>query len=222
MSARKSTAIPTADPNKVFLNIPYDVLFEPLYIAYIAGLVELGMVPTATLALSKSSVAGEVPRLDRIFELIQSCSYSVHDLSRVELETLKEFPEHPTPRFNMPFELGLAVAWAKRKQDNHQWFVCEAVQFRLQRSCSDLNLADAYIHEGRPEGVMRELRNAFSKPDDPAQKLPSVPIMMETYEALTAQIPAIQTEAGGSSLFTASMFNTLVYAAVEIKATRPK
>jgi len=35
--------------------------------------------------------------------------YSFHDLSRVELD--KKLP--PTPRFNMPFELGLVVAWTK-------------------------------------------------------------------------------------------------------------
>jgi hypothetical protein len=36
----------------------------------------------------------------------QSCSYSVHDLSRVQID--RNPPA--TPRFNMPFELGLGEA----------------------------------------------------------------------------------------------------------------
>jgi hypothetical protein len=88
-------------PVHVFLNIPYDLHFQDLYLAYIAGLVSLGLYPRATIEI----VGGE-RRLDRIFTLIQTCPYSVHDLSRVELD--RKQPE--TPRFNMPLELGLAVA----------------------------------------------------------------------------------------------------------------
>ena len=106
-----------AEPERVFLNIPYDAKFERLYLAYIVGLVELGLKPRATLA-----IPGGKARLDRIIDLIQSCSYSVHDLSRVEMD--RNPPA--TPRFNMLFELGLAVSWAKRKPREHTWFVFES------------------------------------------------------------------------------------------------
>ena len=48
---------------------------------------------------------GPQRRLDRIAELLASCHYSFHDLSRVETAG----PAPRVPRFNMPFELGLAV-----------------------------------------------------------------------------------------------------------------
>jgi hypothetical protein len=92
------------EQDSVFLNIPYDTRFQPLYLAYIVGLTELGLTPKATLA-----IPGGLNRLDRIFALIQSCRYSIHDLSRIQLD--RNPP--PTPRFNMPFELGLAIAWSK-------------------------------------------------------------------------------------------------------------
>ncbi len=83
-----------------FLNIPYDPSFTKLYLAYIAGVSSFGLLPRATL-----EIPGGEPRLDRILSLIRSCAYSLHDLSRVQLD-----PHPPkTPRFNMPFELGLAV-----------------------------------------------------------------------------------------------------------------
>ena len=97
-----------------FLNIPYDDEFEDLYLAYIAGLCGLGLKPRATV-----EIPGSQRRLDRIYDLIRQCRYSFHDLSRVEIDSSPP----PTPRFNMPFELGLAVAHAKNVRDAHQWFV---------------------------------------------------------------------------------------------------
>ena len=87
----------------VFLNIPYDNKFENLCLAYVSGVSAFGLNPRATL-----EIPGGMRRLDRIFHLIQSCAYSVHDLSRVELDRTRP----RTPRFNMPFELGMCVAWA--------------------------------------------------------------------------------------------------------------
>lgn len=140
------------EQDSVFLNIPYDRRFSQLYFAYIAGLMELGLTPKATLGIS-----GGTARLDRIFELIQTCRYSIHDLSRVQID-----PTPPrTPRFNMPFELGLAIGWAKLNPQRHTWFVYETQNRRAQKSISDLNGTDCNIHKGTPEGVMRELCNVF-------------------------------------------------------------
>src|SRR5437879_10679673 len=83
----------------VFLNIPYDHKFSNLYLAYIVAVSSFGFLPKATLLIPGHR------RLDRISELIDSSAFSIHDLSRVELD--RNFPS--TPRFNMPFELGLAV-----------------------------------------------------------------------------------------------------------------
>ena len=91
-------------PAEVFLNIPYDTKFDRLFRAYICGISAFGLVPRATL-----EIPGGARRLDRILELIRSCAYAVHDLSRVELDAHKP----RTPRFNMPFELGLSVAHEK-------------------------------------------------------------------------------------------------------------
>src|SRR5581483_5943265 len=76
---------------------------------------------------------------------------SVHDLSRVQMDRTPP----PTPRFNMPFELGLAVSWAKRNPRRHTWFVFESQNRRALKSISDLNGTDVNIHDGTIEGVMR-------------------------------------------------------------------
>src|SRR3984885_3421054 len=87
------------DAGSVFLNIPYDAGFENLFLAYISAISAFGFTPRATL---------EIPfnrRLDRILSLIEKSEYSIHDLSGVQLD--RAIP--CTPRFNMPFELGLTV-----------------------------------------------------------------------------------------------------------------
>lgn len=93
--------------NTAFLNVPYDKKYEDLYLAFIAGLCGFGLTPRATV-----EIPGSERRLNRILSLIKDCRYSFHDLSRVELD--RRSP--PTPRFNMPFELGLAVASAKTRR----------------------------------------------------------------------------------------------------------
>ena len=116
--------------DEVFLNIPYDKKFERLFLAYIAGISASGMVPRATLEITDSS-----RRLEKILKLTRSCDYSVHDLSRMQLDRAKP----RVPRFNMPFELGLCVADANRQKGQRQnWFVFEAVANRVDKSLSDL------------------------------------------------------------------------------------
>ena len=186
--------------NAVFLNIPYDRKFRNLYLAYIVGLTHLGLEPRATLGIS-----GGERRLDRILDLIKSCRYSVHDLSRVELD--RSAPR--VPRFNMPFELGLAVSWSKLYPARHTWFVCEAENRRLLKSLSDLNGTDPNIHGGTVEGVMRELGNAFVR----ERAMPTVQQMMNTYRILSRKAEDVRKDAGGQSLFEARTFKGLCFTA---------
>src|ERR1019366_7591807 len=83
-------ARPRRRPQKVFLNVPYDEQYEPLLLAFVAGLCRFGLTPRATI-----EIPGSQRRLNRIIKLIDECSYSFHDLSRVTLD--RTTPQ--TPRF---------------------------------------------------------------------------------------------------------------------------
>jgi hypothetical protein len=191
------------DPRAVFLNLPYDGEFESLCLAYIAGISALRLVPWVTLG-----IPGGERRLDRIFDLIRSCRYSIHDLSRVELDMHRPY----TPRFNMPFELGLAVAWARVNRTSHTWFVFETKSRRALKSLSDLNGTDLQIHSGTVSGVMRELCSAFVR----GRRQPSVLEMMTIYKALKQRLPEIQDRAGAETLFEARVFSDLSLAAATL------
>jgi hypothetical protein len=182
-----------------FLNIPYDRAFQGLYLAYIAGITAFGLVPRATL-----EIPGGRRRLERIFDLIRTCRYSFHDLSRVELDVRRPV----APRFNMPFELGLAVAWEKLNPRQHVWFVLEARSRRLQKSLSDLGGTDVYVHGGKPRGVFRELCNALVW----SGRQPTVQQIDRIYRGLVRMLPEIRTRAGARSAFEARVFADLLVA----------
>jgi len=195
---------PAVEKTSAFLNIPYDKQFENLYLAYIAGLTAFGLVPRATL-----EIPGGSRRLDRIFELIQTCGFSFHDLSRVQRD--RSTPK--TPRFNMPFELGLAVAWSKSGGRNDQvWFVLEAVDRRILKSLSDLNGTDVYVHGSQVKGVLRALSNALVR----NVNQPTLQQMMSLYRKLRRAVPSILNNRGASSTFEARVFKDLVQLAASL------
>ena len=177
----------------VFLNIPYDDDFENLLLAYIAGISAFGFIPRATL---------EIPfgqrRVEKILELIEQSEYSIHDLSRVQLD--RNAPR--TPRFNMPFELGLTIGM---RNENHSWVVCETLKRRLNKSLSDLDGTDVYIHDGTVRGVFRELANAFIRSD----RQPTVLQMLQIYRVLRAGFRDTLKGAGAKDPFNARVFRDL-------------
>jgi hypothetical protein len=193
---------PESSDKSVFLNIPYDDRFRRLYLAYITGLVHLDLKPRATIG-----IPGGQNRLDKILDLIRSCRYSIHDLSRVQLDRTPPV----TPRFNMPFELGLTVASAKLDSSPHDWFVFETVHRRVSKSLSDLSGTDPNIHHGTVEGVMRELCNAFVRHSQ--QERYSVPAMMKTYRAASLLVEDIKRKTRAQSIFEARVFYLLCSAA---------
>jgi len=205
--AHNQSKPPSVDDYGVFLNIPYDHAFVSLYLAYIAGLSAFRLEPRATL-----QIPGGERRLDRILDLIRSCRYSFHDLSRVELNLKRP----ATPRFNMPFELGLAVAWQRFGGTRHTWCVFESRGWRAGKSLSDLSGTDVYVHGGTPAGIFRELCNALVLADHQ----PSVAQMATIYRKLRRCLPNLMKSAGAKSAFKARVFADLIVVAKGL-ASRP-
>jgi hypothetical protein len=190
-----------AQRDSVFVNVPYDLDYKDHFLAYIAGVAAFGLNARATLELT-----GGERRLDRIFQLILEFRYSFHDLSLVKLDSRRP----RTPRFNMPFELGLVVGWKSAKPSaEHDWFVFESSPHRLQKSLSDLNGTDPFVYGASPEGILQQIRNALSRRD----VQPTAQQMLNIYGALRDAKPEVVK--GVSSPFEAAPFRELVYFARE-------
>jgi len=78
-------ALNPADRKSVFLNVPFDKGYGPLFVALIAGLAGLGRKPRCVLEVP----SGGRNRLDRIFGLIASCA------AKYQREHRSEGPFHP-------------------------------------------------------------------------------------------------------------------------------
>ena len=132
----------------MFLNVPFDDEYEPLYVALVAGVTAFGGTPRAVL-----EIPPQRDRLTRLRAIISECDASIHDLSRVETSG-----QPPVPRFNMPFELGLAIGILGV---DHNWFVFERVPYQLSRSLSDIAGYDGPIHHGTAEGILRAVADTM-------------------------------------------------------------
>src|ERR1043165_918118 len=105
--------MPAPDPRDVFINVPFDPSYEPLFVTLVGTLVFLGQKPHYAREVREDGGG----RLKRILELIRKCRMSIHDLSRVGMPV----------RFNMPFELGLASALKLTEPRRYEIFVMDAV-----------------------------------------------------------------------------------------------
>jgi hypothetical protein len=100
----------------------------------------------------------------------------------------------------------MTITWANLNPTLHDWFVWESEAYRLQRSASDLNGTDPYIHDGTAEGILRELRNAF-----PRDRMPSVPDIVDVYRFVNNQLDAILSKHGTSNSYSRSVFIELCW-----------
>ena len=105
----------------------------------------------------------------------------------------------------MPFELGLTIGLTTRNRHKHSWVVCESVFRRFEKSLSDLNGTDVYIHSGTILGVFRELGNIFVR----SRREATVQQMTAIYRTLRKNLEEILYRAGQTSLFNARVFRDL-------------
>lgn len=134
----------------VFINVPFDADYEPLFEALVFTIFACGYRVRCAL---EDSDSGDI-RLDKLISLIRESPRSIHDLSRIEPGA------NELPRFNMPFELGLALGakrFGRRPRDRIKIMVAE--RYRLPAYLSDLGGNDPDAHEHRPEKVIRIVRN---------------------------------------------------------------
>jgi hypothetical protein len=86
------------------------------------------------------------PRMARILRAIIESKYSIHDLSRCKGEG-----DANLARFNMPWELGIAMAHrhlSRRAAGRHDWLVLVPLGHQYQAFISDISDFDPGMHDG--------------------------------------------------------------------------
>jgi hypothetical protein len=139
---------------RVFINCPFDERYKKLFDAIVFAVHDLGFQARHGLIAGGDSI-----RLTRIANEIANCKFSVHDISRVELSGSSKLP-----RFNMPFEAGLAYCRHHQNQRNrpHYLLLLDEQPFRYHASLSDASGLDPKIHAGDPRKIIKDVRAFLS------------------------------------------------------------
>lgn len=155
--------IPLGFDKNVFINCPFDDKYLPLFHAVIFTIHDMGF--RARCALEASN-AGNI-RIDKIQNIIAECKYSIHDLSRTQLDRI-----HRLPRFNMPLELGIDLGckrFGKPHEQEKVILVMDIELHRYQKFISDISGQDVYAHGGTQKRIINEVREWLRPELDPTK-----------------------------------------------------
>ncbi len=165
----------------VFINCPFDEKYQPLFEALVFAVLASGY--KARCALEDSD--GANIRFDKLCRLIAASPRSIHDLSRTEIG------DNELPRFNMPFELGLAMGAkyfggpSKRKNSA---LIMVREQYALSAYLSDLGGNDPAAHRGNPNEVIRIVSRYLSTTPD-GRVLPGPQYLIGLFAAFKDRLP---------------------------------
>jgi hypothetical protein len=160
-------------PLSVFVNCPYDEDYRPAFDAIVFATVCCGFLPRCAFETGATAV----PRMDRITQAILSSKYSIHDLCRCRGEG-----DANLARFNMPVELGVAMAqrFAPDGESNHDWLLLVPRGSSYIRFLSDLAGFDPKQHDGTTDTIVPSVMSWLATRPDAV----SVPTPTEVLEAL--------------------------------------
>lgn len=168
----------------VFLNCPYDPGYQPLFDSAVLSIVCSGFTPRS--ALESGTIAE--PRMARITRAVFESKYSIHDLSRCHGEG-----DANLARFNMPLELGIAMArryLGRRSVDKHDWLVIVPAGHLYGRFISDLAGFDPVTYDSSERGLILAIMTWLATRVDavgtltPQQVLRGLPKFMRAMRAL--------------------------------------
>lgn len=176
---------PDFDRN-VFINCPFDAEYAPIFEAIVFAVHDAGFRPKCARERLDSSEF----RLQKIVGLIRSSRYSIHDLSRTELDK-----DSSLPRFNMPIELGIDLG-CKSFSTAHRaksLLIFDSEQYRFQKFASDIGGQDIHRHENDPQVALARVRD-WLRTESASYAIPSGTIMNYRYARFRGNLPEICNE----------------------------
>lgn len=159
-----------AEDRQVFINCPYDRAYKAVFDAIVFAVHDCGFQ-----ARFAAQEVGARSRLDRIVRMIDECPLSIHDISRVELTGTRT----QLPRFNMPFEAGLAYGRHRRTPNEHDLLLIDTDPHRYHQSISDASGLDIQAYNRPATTVIGCVRRFL---DTRADDVPGQDYITRRYE----------------------------------------
>jgi hypothetical protein len=182
----RAEVLPGRDENyetNVFINCPFDDEYTPIFEAIVFTIQACGF--SARCARSRLN-SGEV-RLNKILEIIGDCRYSIHDLSRTELDRMTALP-----RFNMPLELGIDLGCRAygAGQERKSFMIFDRDRFRFQTYVSDIAGHDIANHQEDPARAIARVRD-WLRTESGRSGISGANAMQSQYVAFRNALPAM-------------------------------
>ncbi len=153
---RKGSSAPQREQRRgtrgrdVFLNVPFDEAYRPVFEAIVFTILASGFQPRSVVELPSSSET----RLDRVVRLMKNSAYAIHDISVRPAAP----PARGGARVNAPFELGLFLGMIyQARSAKRKFLVLDREPYR--HLLSDLAGFDVAVHHDDPEQVRRLVRD---------------------------------------------------------------
>ena len=185
---RSQAASSPSRARSVFINCPFDPDYKPLFRAMCFAIVACGFVPRCALDESDSAVV----RFEKILDLIATSEFSVHDVSRVELDTSSGLP-----RFNMPLELGADLALRLKGPAAHRRrriLVLDSAAHRYDQTLSDISGMDIETHGNEAGRLIKAVRDWLNAGRAGTTPLPGSAAIAADYDAFQTLVPDIIAE----------------------------
>lgn len=173
----------------VFVNCPFDRQYQPLFEAILFAVADCGFRPRCALEIDDGSQI----RMEKIFALIASCRFGIHDISKTTLDESTGLP-----RFNMPLELGIflgAKKYGRGEQKEKVGLILDRERYRYQAFISDIAGQDIREHGDDPKRVIPIIRN-WLRSASTRGDIPGGSVITERYGHFRQQLPALCRDLG--------------------------
>ena len=168
----------------VFINCPFDDAFAQGFQALVFAVIACGFRARCAREMDDAAET----RIDKLYRIVAESRYSIHDLSRTELDAVNHLP-----RFNMPLELGIFLG-AKRFGDEDQsqkrCMILDTQQYRFQMFISDLAGMDIKAHGGDPREMVRHVRD-FLLTVSRRKTIPPTVDLLTNFDEFVAALPVL-------------------------------
>jgi hypothetical protein len=167
----------------VFINCPYDDQYRSMFDTIVFTLLDIGFLPRSALEIDTAIQS----RYEKICQIIESCRFGIHDISRVCINERTGLAQ-----LNMPFELGLFLGSSRFGAPTMIRRDCIIIGGRKGEhnlAISDLSGHDIAYHEDDHANLVQTIRAFFSQRSPGI--LPGTKYIMQRRALFETELPSI-------------------------------
>lgn len=173
----------------VFINCPFDDGFVVGFQSLVFAVLACGFRARCAREMDDAAET----RIEKLYRIIADSRYSIHDLSRTQLDVNNQLP-----RFNMPLELGIflgAKRFGDHRHSDKRCMIQDTEQYRYQMFISDLAGMDIKAHGGDPRVMVQHVRD-FLLTASRRRTIPPTVDLLNSYDQFIVALPDLAQASG--------------------------